>query len=102
MASSGRDGGVTSAAGSRFPGVDGERELNPSHNKHVDVDPISSEAAASLDIKEQEKRKAAEEERNRAKKMEAMQTLKMPFIVSSVIAAVAVVAFAIVKNLREN
>ncbi|XP_022935404.1 uncharacterized protein LOC111442294 [Cucurbita moschata] len=101
MASSGRDGGVTNAAGSRFP-ADGERELNPGQNKHVDVDPISSEAAASLVIKEQEKRKAAEEERNRVKKMEAMQTLKMPFIVSSVIAAVAVVAFAIVKNLREN
>ena len=50
MASSGRDGGVTNAAGSRFP-ADGERELNPGHNKHVDVDPISSEAAASLVIK---------------------------------------------------
>ncbi|KAL0555331.1 hypothetical protein IC582_009275 [Cucumis melo] len=96
MGSQGRDG-------EGFPAVDVERELNPGDNKHVEVDPISSQVATSLEAKEHEKRTAAEEERKRAKKKkEAMQTLKTTFIVSGIIAAVAVAAFAIVKKLREN
>ncbi|CAK9323035.1 unnamed protein product [Citrullus colocynthis] len=95
MASQGRDG-------EGFPAVDVDRELSTGHNKHVEVDPISSEVAASLEVKEHEKRKAAEEERKRAKKKEAMQTLKTTFIISGIIAAVAVATFAIVKKLREN
>ncbi|XP_022144747.1 uncharacterized protein LOC111014362 [Momordica charantia] len=102
MASPGGDGGVSDAAGSPFPAADVDRELNPGHNRHVEVDPVSSEVAVSLEKKEQAKRKAVEEERKEAKKNDTMKTLKTTFIVSGVIAAVAVAAFAIVKKLREN
>lgn len=44
MASQGRDG-------EGFPAVDVDRELSPGHNKHVEVDPISSQVAASLEVK---------------------------------------------------
>ncbi|XP_023005785.1 uncharacterized protein LOC111498680 [Cucurbita maxima] len=103
MASPGRDGGATGGAGSRFPAVDVDRELHPGHNQHVTVDPISSQVAASVEDKEQAKRKATvEEERKQAKKKDTMQTLKTTFIVSGVIAAVAVAAFVVVKKLRQN
>lgn len=44
MGSQGRDG-------EGFPAVDVERELNPGDNKHVEVDPISSQVATSLEAK---------------------------------------------------
>lgn len=51
MASPGGDGGVSDAAGSPFPAADVDRELNPGHNRHVEVDPVSSEVAVSLEKK---------------------------------------------------
>lgn len=51
MGSPGRNGEFTDGAGSRFPAADIDNELNPGHNKHVEVDPVSSQVASSLEAK---------------------------------------------------
>ncbi|CAI0391802.1 unnamed protein product [Linum tenue] len=88
-----------------FPEANVDKELNPSHNKRVEVDSTSSSIAASLANKvlyslsekeEAEKKKASEDNKDRA------ESLKTTVIISVIFAAVAGAAFGIVKKLRER
>ncbi|OIW02026.1 hypothetical protein TanjilG_11619 [Lupinus angustifolius] len=79
-----------------FPAADVVGELNPGINTEVEVDPISSEVAAS---KEEAEAKQKKKER---KKNDTLQTLKSGIIISAIIVAVAGAAFAINKKLREK
>ncbi|CAK9179183.1 unnamed protein product [Ilex paraguariensis] len=82
-----------------FPVVDADRELNHDWNKNFEVDPVSSEMATSLEIKE--KAEAAEKQKKMGKK-DALQTLKSTIIVSGIIVAVCGAIFAITKKLKEK
>ncbi|CAI0391803.1 unnamed protein product [Linum tenue] len=79
-----------------FPEANVDKELNPSHNKRVEVDSTSSSIAASLEKEEAEKKKASEDNKDRA------ESLKTTVIISVIFAAVAGAAFGIVKKLRER
>ncbi|KZV14707.1 hypothetical protein F511_41621 [Dorcoceras hygrometricum] len=82
-----------------FPAADVRRELNPGLDKDFQVDPISSEVAASKEIQEQfEAAKKAREQENK----DAMQSFKTTIIVSGVVVVVAGAVFAIAKKLREK
>ncbi|KAH7512175.1 uncharacterized protein LOC107432097 [Ziziphus jujuba] len=86
---------------SDFPPADVDSELNPpTKKKGLEVDPISSEVATSLEIKERVE--AEEKQKARGKKDDALQTLKTTIIVSGVILAVAGAVIAITKKLREK
>ncbi|EEF32043.1 conserved hypothetical protein [Ricinus communis] len=80
---------------STFPAADLEKELNPGQNKNFEVDTVSSDIAASKEIKERE---ADTQKKKEREKRDTMQTLKTTILVSAVIAAVAGAAFAITKN----
>ncbi|KAL2323070.1 hypothetical protein Fmac_027449 [Flemingia macrophylla] len=79
-----------------FPQADVVGELNPGANTHVQVDPTSSELEASKEIKEASQRK------NEREKKDALQALKSAIIISGIVVALAGVAFAITKKLREK
>ncbi|XP_002530327.2 uncharacterized protein LOC8263184 [Ricinus communis] len=83
---------------STFPAADLEKELNPGQNKNFEVDTVSSDIAASKEIKERE----ADTQKKEREKRDTMQTLKTTILVSAVIAAVAGAAFAITKKLKEK
>ncbi|RDX98714.1 hypothetical protein CR513_18330, partial [Mucuna pruriens] len=82
-----------------FPPADVVGELNPGHNVHVHVDPISSEVSVTKELKEQAE---VQEKKNERKKKDALQTLKSAIIVSGIVVAVAGVAFAITQKLRKK
>ncbi|XP_061366773.1 uncharacterized protein LOC133309922 [Gastrolobium bilobum] len=82
-----------------FPPADIAGELNPGNNTNVQVDPISSEVAATKEMMEQAE---AEQRKKEREKKEALQTLKSAIIVSGIIVAVAGAVFAITKKLREK
>ncbi|XP_019456797.1 PREDICTED: uncharacterized protein LOC109357343 isoform X2 [Lupinus angustifolius] len=79
-----------------FPPADVDGELNPGANTEVEVDPISSDVAASKEQAE------ANQKKKERKKKDALQTLKSGIIISAIIVAVAGAAFAINKKLREK
>ncbi|XP_073317322.1 uncharacterized protein [Primulina huaijiensis] len=82
-----------------FPVADVQRELNPGLDKNFQVDPISSDVAASKEIQEQiEGTKKATEQENK----DAMQSFKTSIIVSGIIVVVVGAVFAIAKKLREK
>ncbi|KAK4272712.1 hypothetical protein QN277_021228 [Acacia crassicarpa] len=78
-----------------FPTSDLDGELNPGANRQVQVDPISSEIAASKEQTEAKLKKEREQK-------EAMRTLKSAIIIAGIVAAVAGAAFAITKKLKEK
>ncbi|XP_027364891.1 uncharacterized protein LOC113871978 [Abrus precatorius] len=82
-----------------FPPADAVGELNPGNNTQVQVDPVSSEVAASKEMKEQTEAKQKKKERE---KNEALETLKSAIIISGIVVALAGAAFAITKKLREK
>ncbi|KAK7378805.1 hypothetical protein VNO80_04253 [Phaseolus coccineus] len=85
-----------------FPPADLDEELNTAssgNNVHLEVDPVSSEVAATQKSKEQA---MAKQEKKEGKKKDGLQTLKSAIIVSGIIVAVAGVAFAVTKKLREK
>ncbi|ESW34910.1 hypothetical protein PHAVU_001G191100 [Phaseolus vulgaris] len=83
-----------------FPSADLDEDLNSSgNNVHLEVDPVSSEVAATQKSKEQA---MAKQEKKEGKKKDVLQTLKSAIIVSGIIVAVAGVAFAVTKKLREK
>ncbi|XP_027176860.1 uncharacterized protein LOC113775991 [Coffea eugenioides] len=84
--------------GDAFPAADAEKELNPGENKNFEVDPVSSEVATSLQIKEQIE--AAEKKEN--EKKDALDTIKSAILVSGIVVALAGAVFAIVKKLKEK
>ncbi|KAJ4840806.1 hypothetical protein Tsubulata_015064 [Turnera subulata] len=92
------DNGISSGA-STFPEVDISKELNADQNKKLQVDSVSSDIAATKDIKDANR--AAEKKRDMEKK-DALQTLKRTILISAVIVAVAGAAFAITKKLKEK
>ncbi|BAT85876.1 hypothetical protein LR48_Vigan03g244100 [Vigna angularis] len=79
--------------------IDGELDTASGNNVHLQVDPESSELAAKKNSRERAK---AKEEKKEEKKKDALQTLKSAIIVSGIIVAVAGVAFAVTKKLREK
>ncbi|XP_075491556.1 uncharacterized protein LOC142529800 [Primulina tabacum] len=82
-----------------FPAADVQRELNPGLDKNFQVDPISSDVAASKKIQEQiEGTKKATEQENK----DAMQSFKTSIIVSGIVVVVVGAVFAIAKKLREK
>ncbi|KAA8518566.1 hypothetical protein F0562_016040 [Nyssa sinensis] len=91
--------GTNGAADQAFPAADVDKELNPGQNKNFEVDPISSQVATSLQIKEQVE--AAQKQKEQEKK-DSLQTLKSAVIVSGIIVAVAGAVFAITKKLKEK
>ncbi|KAK3043516.1 hypothetical protein RJ639_002095 [Escallonia herrerae] len=82
-----------------FPAADAEKKLNPGTNRGVEVDPVSAEVAASVEIKERAKATKKQEEKENK---EALQSLKRAIIVSGIVVAVAGAVFAITKKLREK
>ncbi|XP_052176292.1 uncharacterized protein LOC127790715 [Diospyros lotus] len=92
-------GGDLSGSNQPFPAVDVRKELNPGQNKKFEVDSVSSQVAASKEIKEQAE--AAKAQREMEKK-DALQTLKSAIIVSGIVVAVAGAIFAITKKLKEK
>ncbi|XP_020211681.1 uncharacterized protein LOC109796418 [Cajanus cajan] len=82
-----------------FPPVDIDGELNPGHDTNFHEDPISSEVSVTKYLKEQE---GIQQKKKEKKKKDALQTLKSAIIVSGIVVAVAGVAFAITKKLREK
>ncbi|KAI6696074.1 hypothetical protein NL676_016193 [Syzygium grande] len=98
MASPEAANGISEASNQTFPAVDIENELNPGLNTTVEVDPVSSVVAASLEVKEQAE--AAQQQKEREK--DAMQSLKSAILISAAVVAVAGAIFAISKKLREK
>ncbi|KAF5750522.1 hypothetical protein HS088_TW03G00859 [Tripterygium wilfordii] len=90
---------MASSDDASFPAADVDKELHPGHNQRVEVDSVSSDIAASKEIKA--KCEANQKEKERQKR-DAMQKLKSAIMVSAVIVAVAGAAFAITKKLREK
>ncbi|XP_073062011.1 uncharacterized protein [Primulina eburnea] len=87
------------ASSEGFPAADLQKELNPGLDKDFQVDPISSDVAATKEIQEQiEAMKKARELENK----DAMQSFKTAIIVSAIVVVVAGVVFAIGKKLREK
>nr|KYP45250.1 hypothetical protein KK1_033203 [Cajanus cajan] len=82
-----------------FPPVDVVGELYPGTNTHVQVDPVSSEVATSKEMKEQDE---AKQKKNVGEKKDALQTIKSAIIISGIVMALAGVAFAITKKVREK
>ncbi|KAK7858960.1 uncharacterized protein LOC112010822 [Quercus suber] len=83
-----------------FPATNVEKDLSVQNNKSLEVDPISSEVATSLEIEQQAE--VEQKEKDKKKKKDALQTLKTTILVSAVIVAVAGVVFAVTKKLREK
>ncbi|KAE9605350.1 hypothetical protein Lal_00025585 [Lupinus albus] len=79
-----------------FPAADVVGELNPGINTEVELDPISSQVAASKEQAE------AKQKKKEMKKNDTLQTLKSGIIISAIIVAVVGAAFAINKKLREK
>ncbi|CAI9783318.1 unnamed protein product [Fraxinus pennsylvanica] len=86
------------ASSEGFPAADAEKELNPGQNKDVQVDPISSEVAAS---KEQSEAEAAKKHKQDERK-DCLQTFKTAIIVSGIIVAAAGALFALTKKLKQK
>ncbi|GFY93392.1 hypothetical protein Acr_08g0017880 [Actinidia rufa] len=82
-----------------FPAIDVDKELNPGRNTNFEVDPVSSQVAATKEIQEQSE--AARTQKEREKK-DALQTLKSAIIISAIAVAVAGAIFAITKKLKEK
>ncbi|CAL5190975.1 unnamed protein product [Lathyrus oleraceus] len=82
-----------------FPSADLAGELNPGKNREVEVDPISSEVAATKEMKEEV---AATEKKKEIEKKECLDKLKSAIIISGIVVAVVGAAFAITKKLREK
>ncbi|KEH42011.1 transmembrane protein, putative [Medicago truncatula] len=82
-----------------FPSADIAAELNPGNNTEVQVDPISSEVAASKEIKEEATDK---QKKKQIEKKEYLDKLKSAIIISSIVVALAGAAFAITKKLKEK
>ncbi|KAI9121994.1 hypothetical protein K1719_006683 [Acacia pycnantha] len=78
-----------------FPASDIDEKLNPGANRKVQVDPISSEIAASKEQAEAKLKKEREQK-------EAMRTLKSAILIAGIVAALAGAAFAITKKLKEK
>ncbi|XP_030533156.1 uncharacterized protein LOC115742803 [Rhodamnia argentea] len=98
MASPTAVNGMSEAPDRTFPAADVENEMNPGMNTKVEVDPVSSAVAASLEAKEQAE--AARQQKEREK--DAMQSLKSAILISAAVVAVAGAIFAISKKLREK
>ncbi|KAK3447496.1 hypothetical protein EUGRSUZ_A02998 [Eucalyptus grandis] len=98
MASPKAANGISEASNQTFPIADVENELNPGQNTKVEVDPVSSAVAASLEVKEQTE--AAQQQKEREK--DAMQSLKSAILISAAVVAVAGAIFAITRKLREK
>ncbi|XP_024633480.1 uncharacterized protein [Medicago truncatula] len=81
-----------------FPSADIAAELNPGNNTEVQVDPISSEVAASKEIKEA----TDKQKKKQIEKKEYLDKLKSAIIISSIVVALAGAAFAITKKLKEK
>ncbi|CAA2966542.1 transmembrane [Olea europaea subsp. europaea] len=86
------------ASSEGFPAADSEKELNPGQNMDAQVDPISSEIAAS---KEQSEAEAAKKHKQEERK-DCLQTFKTAIIVSGIIVAAAGALFAITKKLKQK
>ncbi|XP_004494043.1 uncharacterized protein [Cicer arietinum] len=82
-----------------FPSADLAGELNPGNNTQVHVDPISSEVAATKEIKEQA---AAKQKKKEIEKNECLEKLKSAIIISGIVVALVGAAFAITKKLKEK
>ncbi|KAL5545822.1 hypothetical protein UlMin_005509 [Ulmus minor] len=87
---------------STFPVAEINEELNPGENKDFQVDPVSSQIANSLEIKEKEEAEENEKRRKKKKNKDSTKAVKKTIIVSGVVLAVAVAAFAITKKLKEK
>ncbi|KAL5096091.1 hypothetical protein RYX36_000418 [Vicia faba] len=82
-----------------FPSADLAGELNPGKNREVQVDPISSEVAATKEMEEED---AAKEKKKEIEKKECLDKLKSAIIISGIVVAVVGAAFAITKKLKEK
>ncbi|CAL5419695.1 unnamed protein product [Camellia sinensis] len=89
----------TKSSDQTFPAADVDKELNLGQNKNFEVDPVSSQVAASIETKEQTE--AAKTQKEREKK-DALQTLKSTIIISGIVVAVAGAIFVITKKLKEK
>ncbi|KAJ1379836.1 hypothetical protein SESBI_46554 [Sesbania bispinosa] len=105
-----------------FPPADVSGTLNPGKNTQVQVDPVSSEVAATKEIKFYvtllilscvligvmyvhgwlKKQAEAKQKKKETEKKDALQTLKSAVIISGIVVAVVGAAFAITKKLREK
>ncbi|KAK4419395.1 ABC transporter B family member 29, chloroplastic [Sesamum alatum] len=76
-----------------FPAADVEKELNPGADKNFQVDPVSSDVAASKEVKDRVEAAKKDE------KIDALQNFKTAIIVSGMVVAVLVLVFFSLRSL---